>query len=212
MQRYIGIAVLLIMNLYVHAHDALKEVITGLPAGYAAVLASTLGHEMGHATLMLGYGGKIQIGVQLNGAGFCNYALKRKFPAFLVPIRAALGPIAGIATNFGILTAANIFRQYQDAIDSYQAFVQGTQKPFINSDQNAVFQGIVILDCLRHAGQFMGNKTFIDPKTQTKYLKDGQVICEHFQLRGKRASFLRGSLGTMALGITGYMFIKDYIR
>lgn len=157
--------------------------------GYLTVLATSIGHELGHASLPYIYKDKFKIMVTPWCTGYVGL-VSHKLPKKLLPIVIGLGPIAGIATSFGVLKASNIYHEYKREKDLKKGIYQGLKKRIMNEDQNFGLRLGAFMACGYNALQYSGFKG-----------SDGQMICKHFNLSSAKSFCAQSAMTLGALGL-----------
>ena len=171
-----------------------KESLKGIPVAYGMHIASSYGHEIGHAIIPVMYGDKVKIQVRPSGSGSMSIISRSMFsrpnmPHSLRPVMCALGPVGGIATTFAILKGLKAYQAYKDGEEKTGKSL--AQNPFVKLAAEASLF-INALNLTRLQGAY----------------SDGHQITDHFNLRGTRAVLARGSMAATALGISFYILNK----
>jgi len=180
---------------------------------YGSLLASTIGHELGHAAIPYFYGEKVNIRIRLSTGGSMSYTTNY-LPQKLSPVISALGPLTGVATSLGVLKASNIFFEINKKYSEHdsdktlmQAVTLGIQKPLVNSDQSPSLVLSTLYACNGDAVQFYNCRYFYKSLNYLGFKKfeipysDGQHICDHFSLSKPKAFLLRNAMAAATFGL-----------
>lgn len=177
---------------------------------YGVIIASTFGHELGHATLPYFYGEKVKIHVSPLGNGYTKSTLNY-MPSKLLPLMSALGPIAGVLTCFGMLKTSNICNEISNELKKNgsnknlkNAMHRGLKKPLLNKDQHPGLMTGIVYACAIQAMSFYSFKGIdsisLFGSKQTKSITDGQHICNYFNLSPTKGVFARNIMAIATLG------------
>lgn len=197
--------------------DCSKFIINQHGLAYGTVIASTFGHELGHAAIPLMYGGRVKISVDFKGNGYCAYSYelplsKAKIAHKLSALNSCLGPMAGITTSLGILAASNVYYAYNNPYSKHTSTKEriqvGVQRSLINEDQQIGLIAGTMANCLRQANQLKLFKGPIREGHQT--FSDGQGICNDFRLSPKKALWASRAMRSIALVPLGYLLKQSY--